>query len=230
MDGQRIGPVSLARCAELLTAAGDKIDRSALSRYTDRHSLKLPRQGKEQLVDFETVQAHRSENYTREVQSGTPVPVVAAAAQPAPAPGGSMTQQVLQLSEHRELKAIQVRRELREEAKEEGLLTEVAEVEAGAADAIVALRTAFAADRGALAETIVARFGLKPEDVRPMRDILRRYDRKGQEAFAGAMAKLLVEGYEETGDTLERLQLLAAVSIRMRARRSRAFAKRAGEG
>ncbi|PHY12713.1 hypothetical protein CSW58_10790 [Caulobacter sp. B11] len=56
----KIGPVSVARCAELLTAGGDKIDRSALSRYCDSHQLKLGKVGREMMVDFETVSDHRA--------------------------------------------------------------------------------------------------------------------------------------------------------------------------
>ncbi|MDP1738903.1 MAG: hypothetical protein Q8L23_15860 [Caulobacter sp.] len=220
-----IGRVSISKCAELLTAAGDRIDRSALSRYCDAHGLKLAKEGKSVPVDFEAVRAHRSENLQRELMSGQPVPAPAplqlVQAQAAP----SANAVIASMPEHRELKAIAVRRELRDEAREEGLLTEVAEAEAGAAEAIVEMRTAFAAIRGGTAETMVARLGLKPEHVRPIRDMLKQYDRAGQGRFAQAMARLLTEGNEETGDAVERLTALAAVSMRFRARRSRAFAR-----
>lgn len=231
--GDLIGRVSISRCAELLTAAGDRIDRSALSRYCDAHGLKLPKVGREVMVDFEAVRTHRAENFQREVMSGQPVPA-AVLPMPAVTPEPPQPQQlspmaqIASMTEHRELKAIAVRAALRAEAKEEELLTETAEAEAGAAEAIVEMRTAFAATRTDLAEVMVARLGLKPEHVRPVRDFLKQYDRKGQHRFAEAMARLLKQGNDESGEALERLQTLAAVSMRMRARRNRAFARAAG--
>lgn len=232
-----IGRVSISRCAELLTLAGDRIDRSALSRYCDAHGLKLPQEGKVVPVDFEAVRAHRAENYQREIMSGQAVPVAAApvvmlpvtpvASPPAVAPT-SVNAVVASMPEHRELKAVALRQALREEAREEGLLTETAEAEAGAAEAVVEMRTAFAAARTTLAETMVARLGLKPEHVRPVREFLRQYDRQGQTRFAQAMARALADGNDSDGDAYERLTTLAAVSMKMRSRRNRAYGRTAG--
>lgn len=218
-----IGRVSISRCAELLTAAGDRIDRSALSRYCDAHGLKLGKLGRDVVVDFEAVRAHRAQNFQREVMSGQPVPAVA----PTPA-APTPVAQISNMEEHRQLKAVALRQALRDEAKQEGLLTDVAEVDAGAADAIVEMRTAFASVRGDLAEKMVAFFSLKPEHVRPMREFLRRYDRLGQERFATRMARVLRDGNEDVGEAVERLTILAAHSVRLRARRNRAFDRAAG--
>lgn len=227
-----IGRVSISKCAELLTVAGDRIDRSALSRYCDAHSLKLAQVGKSVLVDFEAVRAHRAENYQREVMSGQPLPAPAVAPAPVvvapPAAAQSVNAVVASMPEHRELKAVALRQALREEAREEGLLTETAEAEAGAAEAVVEMRSAFAAERTILAEKMVARLGLKPEHVRPVREFLRQYDRGGQTRFAQAMARALADGNDEAGDAYERLTTLAAVSMKIRARRNRAFARAAG--
>lgn len=234
-----VGRVSISRCAELLTSAGDRIDRSALSRYCDAHGLKLGKVGRDVVVDYEAVRAHRAGNYQREVMSGqvVPPPVLVQPRTPSvaplpvaePSPGvvpvQSATQQIANMEEHRGLKAVQLRRELREEAREEGLLTETAEVDAATAEAIVEMRAALASLRGDLAEKMVAQFGLRPEHVRPMREFLRRYDREGQQRFAARMARLLRDGNEDEGEAVERLTALAAVSITMRARRNRAYAR-----
>lgn len=201
------GQVSVARCAVLLTEAGDKIDRSALSRYCDTHALKLGRQGKEVRVDFEAVQAHRAANYTREVMSGAPI----AAASVTPIPPAD--------DPARELKRLQVRRELRDEAASEGQLTSVAEVDAGAAEAIVEMRAAFAAERANAAERLAAELGAPPEKVRLIRAHLKRYDRAGQERFATRIAKALIDGNETAGEALDRLTLLAANAVRLRGHR-----------
>lgn len=56
--------VSITEAAERLTAAGDPIDRSTLSRYLKQHGEALPlrRAGKANLVDLMALAAHRGEN------------------------------------------------------------------------------------------------------------------------------------------------------------------------
>ena len=56
--------ISITEAAVRLTQAGDKIDRSSLSRYLKQHSEALPLKadGKSNLVDFVALIAHRSEN------------------------------------------------------------------------------------------------------------------------------------------------------------------------
>jgi len=222
--------VSVARCAELLTAAGDKIDRSALSRYCDTHGLKLGKVGREVQVDFNVVKAHRASNYTREVMSGAalnaapeaePPPVQAEMAMiaPSPAPAAraqSPTEQIANMAEHRGLKAVQLRNALRDEAKAEGLLTIVAEVEAGLAEAIVEMRSAFAHANEDHAELIAAELALPPEKVRTLRAALKRFARVGQERFAGRMVKALKSGHEQEGAASERLRKLTAHAVRLR--------------
>lgn len=229
-----IGPVSIARCAELLTEGGDRIDRSALSRYCDTHGLKLPKQGKIVPVDFETVRDHRVKNYTRELQSGQPIPPPAPVAQPRlalvepaaePAPAAmSANAVVASMPEHRGLKAVQLRQALRDEAIAEGLLTRTDQVDAGAAEAIVEMRAAFAAVRPDLAERLAAELGLSPEKVRVLRSGLKRYDRLGQERFAKRIAQALRDGNESEGEAADRLRTLTWVAGKLRSVSNRAFA------
>lgn len=222
-----VGLVSVARCAELLTAAGDSIERSALSRYCDKHGLKQGR-AKGTRVDFETVRAHRAANYTREVMSGRPVAATPASpsAQALEAPAAA---QVVRIPERddpaRGLKEIQLRAAQREEAEAEGRLTHVAEVDAGAAEAIVEMRAAFAESRGPSAEHLAAELGLPPEKVRVLRAALRRYDRVGQERFAARIARALQDVNREGPDEAQtRLARLAAMAVRLRGRTNPALA------
>lgn len=229
------GLVSLARCAELLTQAGDRIERSALSRYCDTHNLKGPKVGREVHVDFEAVQAHRRENYQRQVMTGgkeiapgehaRPVQPasgeqgdlapLAASSQP---PSASVTPIPLANDPARELKSMELRRRQREEALEEGRLTDVAEVDAGLADAVVILRAAFAEVRADTAEALAAQLGVPPEKVRALRAGLKRYDRVGQERFAARLAKVLQDANEPGNAAQVRLIALAAHAMRLRGR------------
>ncbi len=226
----RVGLVSVARCAELLTAAGDSIERSALSRYCDKHSLKQGR-AKGTRVDFETVQAHRAANYTREVMSGRPVaPVLAPAALPLeavapPAPAGAVVKIPDRDDPARGLKEIQLRQAQRDEAEAEGRLTHVADVDAGAAEAIVEMRAAFAEARATAAEHLAAELGLPPEKVRTLRAAFKRYDRVGQDKFAARIARALQDvNRESPSDAQARLAALAALAVRLRAAHNPALA------
>jgi hypothetical protein len=56
--------VSITEAAARLTASGDRVDRSTLSRYLKQHGEALPKRpdGKSNLVEFGALVAHRSEN------------------------------------------------------------------------------------------------------------------------------------------------------------------------
>lgn len=206
--------VSIAECARLLTAAGDKIDRSALSRYCDTHGLKTA-----QGVEFAAVQAHRAGNYQREVMAGgQQLPL----APVAPAPSTSAV--IQSMPEHRQLKAVALRQALREEAEEEGRLTPTDQVDAGAAEAIVEMRAAFAAVRADFAERVAAELQLPPDKVRALRAALKRFERVGQERFAKRIGQALRSGNETEGEALARLQSLTWIANRLRG-----FTVRAGE-
>ncbi len=214
------GNVSVARCAELLSANGDKIERSALSRYCDTHGLKLGKQGREVLVNYEAVQKHRAANYTREIMSGHPLAsggadLVERAQSPIPAP---VAQIPARDDPARELKAAQLRQTLREEALALGELTLTAEVDAGMADAIAELRSAFAAELHDQAELLAAELRLPPEQVRQLRAGLKRYARIGQSRFAAGMVRLIAAAREPEGAARARLAELTALAVRQRAR------------
>lgn len=62
--------LSIAKCAERLTRAGDQVTRSSLSRYVKNHGLMRDRKGREALVSFAEVRAHRKANPMRTVMRG----------------------------------------------------------------------------------------------------------------------------------------------------------------
>lgn len=62
--------ISIAKCAERLTAEGDTIERSALSRYIKNHGLPTRKFGRENRVSFSIVRDHRRANVMRRVMRG----------------------------------------------------------------------------------------------------------------------------------------------------------------
>lgn len=206
-----VGRVSIARCAELLTAAGDTIERSALSRYCDAHGLKVGRQGRATLVDFEAVREHRSSNYTREVMSGQ-------ASAESPRPVATVTPLPTRDDPQRGLKEVQLRNALRDEAERDGLLTPTGEVDAGAADAIAAMRAAFAQAASEAADKLAADLHLPADQVRTIRSHMKRFARVGQERFAQVVSATIADANEPTAEAYARLSILTAHAIRLRAR------------
>lgn len=196
------GLVSIARCAAMLAEAGDRIERSALSRYCDTHGLKRGRQGRETLVDFGEVREHRANSYSREVMSGRPV-----------APAAP----VIDMDPARRIKAAQATQAELDLARDMGEITDIAEVDAGAADAIVAMRAAFAEAGHVEAERLAAELRVPPEQVRVIRAAMKRFARHGQERFAQRMSRALAAANEPADAAHGRLMTLAAHALRLRA-------------
>jgi hypothetical protein len=200
------GLVSITRCAELLSSSGDPIDRSALSRYCDAHNLKRRTDGRQTLVDFESVRDHRAGSYTREVMSGRPLA-------PPPAPSN-----ITPLDPVKRRAAAQATSQELDLAERLGELTAIAEVDAGAADAIAELRAAFAGILHDETEKLAAELGLAPERARILRAGLKRYGRVGQQRFAQKLAASLAAVNEPEDAAHTRLMHLTALAIRLRPR------------
>lgn len=66
-------PISIQKCADQLTAGGDTVSRSALSRYIKDHGIATVKRGREKLVDFQTVKDHRDRNVMRKIMKGEPM-------------------------------------------------------------------------------------------------------------------------------------------------------------
>ncbi|TBW33366.1 hypothetical protein EYW49_20620 [Siculibacillus lacustris] len=159
------GTVSLTRAAELLTEAGDPVTRSTLSRYVKQHgdALAPSTVGRETVVDYEDLAAHRAEN-------------IRLAAKPAP------TQKADSSRSEEAAGNLRAQRRLRELelGEREGHLTLRREVEEAAVVAVSSLRNAFSLAVADTSEAIAATVGVEARLIRPH---LRAFERKGLEAF-----------------------------------------------
>lgn len=203
--------ISITEAAARLTQAGDKIDRSSLSRYLKQHSEALPLKadGKSNLVDFDALIAHRSEN----VRLKTPVaslPGIGAVQAPAP---NLMTSRFKGTQSDGAARKAQAEAELKEMdlAERRGELTIVAEVDQGGRDAIALMQSAF--ERAI--ETEAANLSLKYGwDERMARLALKGFAREGLSVFNREILKRLDgmrrqteaggdNDYHETGQALQ---------------------------
>lgn len=171
--------VSITVAAERLTAAGDAVDRSTLSRYLKQHAKALPLQadGKANLVDYDLLAAHWT--------PGRPMARFA----------GSQSDGVA--------RKVQAEAEIKEMdlALRRKQLTPVAEVDRGARDAIALMQSAF--DRAIDAEaTLSIKYGW---DERTVRIALKAFARHGLEVFHGEILKMMdvLRRGEETGEPAE---------------------------
>jgi hypothetical protein len=165
--------VNLRRARELLAEGGDRVGQPALSRYITKYSDALDPQkdGRETTVDFETLAKHRGENINR-----------AASAPPGPPASvsiskGRANEAALNIRAQRQMREIEI-------AERIGALTPTREVRAAAAEAMSALRNAFALALNDSAAVIANVCGVEPRVVRPH---LKAFEKKGLDAFARAL-------------------------------------------
>ncbi|MGY6663376.1 MAG: hypothetical protein ACXIVO_13760 [Glycocaulis sp.] len=235
--------VSLTDAARLLTAEGDRADRSTLSRYCDQHGIEKRRQGRTAFVDLNALRQHRRENYTREVMSGRALPpelpqqpptsrqisAPASASHAAPLPA-SPSAEVRDLDPARREKAAKASMAELELAQRLGQLVLIAEVDAGMADAVAGLRqTANALVRQA-AQEMVAELGVSADQVRPVQILLKRFARRMEARFIEGCAQLTGEVREPRSAANARLAELAALSLELRGDAESAKALRADAG
>ena len=203
--------ISITEAAARLTQAGDKIDRSSLSRYLKQHSEALPLKadGKSNLVDFVALIAHRSEN----VRLKTPVASLPCMGTgPASAPHMMPSRFKGTQSDGAARKA-QAEAELKEMdlAERRGELTIVAEVDQGGRDAIALMQSAFERAIETEAAAVSLKYGW---DERMARLALKGFAREGLSVFNREILKRL-DGmrrqseavgdnqYHETGQALQ---------------------------
>lgn len=168
--------VSITEAARRLTAAGDAIERSTLSRYLRQHAEALPLQaaGKERLVDFEALAAHRAENI-RIAPTGA---LVLSSSSPPPSraprfPGSQSDGAARKAQADAELREMDL-------AERRKTLTPVAEVDRAGRDAIALMQSAF---ERAL-ETDSASASLKYGwDERTVRLVLKSFVARGLDVF-----------------------------------------------
>lgn len=192
--------LSITDAAARLSAAGDPIDRSTLSRYLKQHADALPtrRDGKRHLVEFGALAQHRAENVRiaasnrglgpdAGANSGMPVP---ARAERNPAHRGwqpgrfagtqadGVARKALADAEMREMDLARRRSEL----------TPTAEVDQAARDAVALMQSAFERAVETESATLSVRYGLEE---RIWRIALKAFARAGLDAFNREIRELL---------------------------------------
>ena len=167
--------LSITEAAARLTALGDAVDRSTLSRYLKQHSEALPlkRAGQANLVEFGALRQHRGENVR--IRSAQP------AYTSAPAARGKGKRFAGTQSDGAARKA-QADAELREMdlATRRKQLTVVAEVDQAGRDTIALMQSAFDRAIEGEAASLSVKYGW---DERTARLALKQFARKGLEVF-----------------------------------------------
>ncbi|MBX8803222.1 hypothetical protein HBA92_21065 [Ochrobactrum sp. MR28] len=169
--------ISISDAAQRLTAMGDLVERSTLSRYIKQHSeaIEVREEGKARLVEFETLVTHRSENIR--IRVAPPITRTAAVrgnANPAPRFSGSQSDGAARKA--------QADAELREMdlAERRKILTKTAEVDQAGRDAIALMQSAFERAIETEAASASVKFGF---DERTMRIVFKTFMRRGLEVF-----------------------------------------------
>ena len=172
-DTSPSGRVNLARAREMLAESGDLVGQSSLSRYVTKYSddLDPQRDGRELTVDFETLAKHRGENINRAATAPSSSPASVSVSK------GRAHEASLNIRAQRQMRELEI-------AERIGALTSTREVRAAAAEAMSALRNAFALSLNDSAAALAHAFNLEPRLVRPY---LKSFERNGLEAFARAL-------------------------------------------
>lgn len=176
--------VSITEAANRLTATGDVVDRSTLSRYLKQHgeALQVRPDGKSNLVEFGALAAHRRENIR--LRPISDVPMVHGKKMAPPRFQGSQSESVarkaLADAEWREMDL----------AKRRGQLTLVDEVDRGGRDAIALMQSAFEQAVEAEAASLALKYAW---DERTIRVALKTFARRGIEVFNREVLKRIEE-------------------------------------
>jgi hypothetical protein len=175
--------VNLSRARELLAERGDRVGQPALSRYIAKYcdALDPQKDGRETTVDFETLAKHRSENINRAASAPSSSPASVSISK------GRAHEASLNIKAQRQIRELDI-------AERIGALTPTREVRAAAAEAMAALRNAFALALNDSAAALAHAFNLEPRLVRPY---LKTFEKKGLDAFSRALA---VAELEPDGD------------------------------
>jgi hypothetical protein len=189
-DASPSARVNLRRARELLAERGDRVGQPALSRYISKYAdaLDPQRDGRETTVDFETLAKHRSENINRTESAASSSPTSISAQR------GRANEAALNIRAQRQMREIEI-------AERIGALTPTREVRAAAAEAVSALRNAFALSLNDSASAVANAFNLEARVVRPY---LKTFEKNGLDAFARALLEAdLVAELEPEGPPVE---------------------------
>jgi hypothetical protein len=169
--------ISITEAAQRLTAAGDPVDRSTLSRYLKQHSeaLQLKPSGKSNLVDYEALVAHRRENIRiRPAGAADAAPVEHRLGRPAPRFAGSQSDGAARKA--------QADAELREMdlALRRKQLTPTSEVDQAGRDAVALMQSAFERAIETEASAVSLKYGW---DERTVRIAFKAFAKIGLDVF-----------------------------------------------
>ncbi|MCJ8517813.1 hypothetical protein ABID21_000671 [Pseudorhizobium tarimense] len=189
--------ISITDAASRLTADGDRVDRSTLSRYLKQHAEALPLKpdGKSNLVDYTALVAHRSENIRIRVSAPAP-----AASHPR-ATGGQTNGRFTGSQSDGAARKAQADAELREMdlAERRKELTPVAEVDQAGRDAVAMMQSAFERAIESEAQTLSLKYGW---DERIVRLALKNFTKAGVAVFNRQVLEKLdaMRRREDAGD------------------------------
>jgi hypothetical protein len=157
----------------MLAESGDLVGQSSLSRYVAKYAddLEPQRDGRELTINFEALLQHRAENISRAstAPSSAPAPVSVSK--------GRAHEASLNIRAQRTIRELDI-------AERTGALTPTREVRAAAAEAMSALRNAFALALNDSASVIANACGVEPRVVRAH---LKAFEKSGLDAFARAL-------------------------------------------
>lgn len=189
--------ISITDAAARLTQAGDKVDRSTLSRYLKQHAEALPLKadGKSNLVDFTALIAHRGENIR--IRTGV-APVASGAPTGSAYPGAARFKGTQSDGTARKAQAEAEMKEM-DLAQRRGQLTVVSEVDQGGRDAIALMLSAFERAIETEATTLSMKYGW---DERTVRIALKAFAKSGLSVFNEQILKRLdaMRRQAESGD------------------------------
>lgn len=207
--------ISITEAARRLSASGDPVDRSTLSRYLKQHAEALPLRpaGKSNLVEYQALRQHRGENIRLAARPMANEPQAATASTATFGDGGGQRgserfPQSQNLGAARKALADAELKEM-DLAQRRGKLTIVDEVEAGGRNAVALMATAFDRAIDQEAASLSVRYGW---DERTVRLALKGFARKGTEAFHREMLKLL-DGIRRSEDAVADGEIAKASEI-----------------
>lgn len=175
--------VSLAEAARRLTEAGDKVDRSSLSRYVHQHAadLKPEERGRATVVNFSLLALHRRTN--AKVTNSKPF----------------AEDVTIGVARAKKTNSEWLRIEL-ELGERQGILTVVREVENAAHGAVGAMRNALSNAAGDTAEAIAKALGVEANLVRPH---IRAFERVALTAFVRGLTESKVVRSQDVDQAAE---------------------------
>jgi hypothetical protein len=171
--------VNLSRARELLAEMGDRIGQPALSRYVSKYAdaLDPQRDGRELTINFEALVQHRGENINRAASAPSSSPASVSVSK------GRAHEASLNIKAQRQIRELDI-------AERIGALTPTREVRAAAAEAMSALKNAFALSLNDSAAALAHAFNLEARLVRPH---FKAFEKLGLDAFARALIEAELE-------------------------------------